>query len=293
MSGVIGRLNTKLAHIFWHWIGGWAAAHPDIVLSDPKRGGRRNISVSFPREFDIDGKRLVVDLQNQRQYKRWRGLSGRLEAGLRGEETVTGWLVRHLRADSVLYDIGANVGNITGLAGLLQPEARILSFEPEPNSFLQICRLIRDNGLNAMPYPLAISNRVSVDTFNVNIAFEAALSNHQFGRAVINTGTPMNTAFSLGAASFSVDTLVFDHGLPRPTLVKIDVDGIEPDVIAGMERTLADGSIESLVTEVTGEENAHKIVATLEGHGYRCSHGIPAGLGNHSYDIIFDRDAGT
>ena len=108
-----------------------------------------------------------------------------------------------------------------------------------------------------------------------------------------SNGEAVTRVARVGVAVFSVDSLVYDHGLPAPTLVKIDVDGIEPDVIAGMERTLAEGSIQSLVTEVTGEENARDMTAALEAHGYRCSHGIPAGLGNHSCDIIFDRDAGT
>lgn len=269
----IGALKSSLAKRALRHILRWASGHPEICLHNPKAGERPEVRLGLPHQVQLEGLALFLEIENMRHYKRWRTARRALEQVRRGEFRPLdpiGWLVKHAGENDVLYDVGANVGIFTTLACAVAPGIRVLSFEPEPNSFLQLCRLIRRNGLNAIPYPLAISDGILVDRFFVNRNFEAGLSQHQFGRTVDFAGNDFVPDFAFGAAAFPVDVLVQDHGLPAPTIVKIDVDGLEPRVIAGMEKVIDAGTIHTLIVEVCDAETGRKLVDHLGGKRYRC-----------------------
>jgi FkbM family methyltransferase len=285
----VSRIRSRLAHRLWWRLEAWAPHHPDVVLHDP-RAGSRQVQVNIPARFSVAGRTIEVPVQNMRQYKRWRSAAAAFCTADPAPEQLSDvyrWLKENLADDSVLYDVGANIGIISIVAGLLRPQARILSFEPEPNSYLQLCRTIIRNRINATPYPIAISARSRIGEFFVNRAFDAALSNHQLDRQTINTGESFVPAARVGAPVYALDSLVYDFGLPAPTLVKVDVDGIDPEVIEGMDRLLADHRVRGLITEATGEANVARIAAILERHGYVCVQGPPAGLGNHPCDLVY------
>jgi FkbM family methyltransferase len=269
----IGAIKSRFAARALHRVLRWASAHPDTCLHDPKAGEKPEVRLGLPYRVQLGRLELSVEIENMRQYKRWRAAGMALEAARRGEsgrlDPVT-WLVLHAGRDDVLYDIGANIGIFTTLASAVAPGIQVLSFEPEPNSFLQLCRMIRRNAVNATPYPFALSDRIAVDRFFVNRNFEAALSQHQFGRTVDYAGNPFTPDFAFGTVAFPVDVLVQEHGLQAPTIVKIDVDGLEPQVIAGMDKTIETGTIHTLIVEVCHAETGRQLVEHMRAKGYRC-----------------------
>lgn len=290
---VVQRLNGLLARRLWQQMQGWAPRHPDVVLHDPK-AETRPVGISVPFRFTVAGREIEVSLQNMRQYKRWRAAAQAFNDGTAARppeamQPIHRWLQERLTNTSIFYDIGANIGIITAIASVLRPSAQIFSFEPEPNSFLQLCRMIGQNRMNAIAYPFALSNWSRLGTFHVNRAFEPGLSNHQLDRTVINTGESFTPAAQLGTAVFTVDSLVYDYGLPAPTLIKVDVDGIEPQVVDGMSRLLTDQYLKSVMTEATGEANVARITDVMRRNGFACIEGPPQNLGDNPCDLIFVR----
>src|SRR5690606_10864353 len=55
-------------------------------------------------------------------------------------------------------------------------------------------------------------------------------------------------SFTQTVLAFALDDLVRDFGVPAPRYIKLDVDGTEPDILAGARDTLA--GVESLLMEV-------------------------------------------
>lgn len=290
MISLLG-LKSRLALSGWKRILGWAAGHPEICLHNPKDGLVPDARVTIPFEFELGGRKMIIELENMRQYKRWKGAAEAItRAQAEGIQLdPVAWLVKAISPEDVLYDIGANIGTITAIAAVTQPRMKIFSFEPEPNSFLQLCRMVRRNNIQALPYPFAISDRVLVDRFFINRNFEAALSQHQFGRTIDGHGKEFRSAFSFGAAAFSLDELVFVHRLPMPTVLKIDVDGIESKVIAGASQILASGRVHTIVVEVANFEEGEALTDLLSTYQYKCDVPRASYPTEGSFDLAFVR----
>ena len=75
--------------------------------------------------------------------------------------------------------------------------------------------------------------------------------------------------------AFEVERITLDdaetHVPGRIRLVKIDVEGMEPDVIAGLTRMLAAGRVDALLVEVCGDamEQPEIVLAPLRAAGFR------------------------
>jgi FkbM family methyltransferase len=134
----------------------------------------------------------------------------------------------------VLWDIGANIGAITIPFLCRNPSARAVCFEPSPEV---TGRLIGNLALNP-----SATNRATVVT-----------SPLASGDGVIKFYTSSETfnsgAGGLGSSHNRCVTPIFVHGvrgdtaiatwnLPIPTVIKIDVEGFELEVLQGMHHTL-------------------------------------------------------
>jgi FkbM family methyltransferase len=136
---------------------------------------------------------------------------------------------------SVVLDIGANFGLYTALcASIVKTHGRLYAFEGNPRVFESLQRTIVANDLY----------------FNPNIAAANLLISDKSGRGLLHYsanlpsgGTMSDVALSGGARrTVEVDMTTIDDFLPPDLpvdLVKIDVEGHEPRVLRGMERTIA------------------------------------------------------
>ena len=147
------------------------------------------------------------------------------------EPLVQAALQEHLGPGDVFYDIGAAVGFFTVLgARLVGPGGRVCAFEPLP--------------ANAA----ALRHNVALNGFDQVAVIEAAVG-RSAGTAVLElsaepTWARLASPASAGAERsttvrvVSVDELLASGELPPPTLVKIDVEGAELEVIGGMTAAL-------------------------------------------------------
>ena len=129
-----------------------------------------------------------------------------------------------------LLDVGAFHG---WYSVLLAPRAgardRFVSFEPDPEAVDSLRATVRDLGRIFPSLELLVVTEPVGDGNAVGVQHPAGDGGHpRFGPATDGGGTRSRT----------VDTYVADHGL-RPRLVKVDVEGAELAVLAGMGETLA------------------------------------------------------
>lgn len=125
-------------------------------------------------------------------------------------------------------DVGANVGLYSLLlAGLVDRNGSVLSFEPEPNLFATLCEnCVSNNAANIIPFQCALGRANGFASFH---------------RSAFNSGDNRLGGASVGYDALKVKVARFDDLQPesKPDFVKIDVQGHELAALAGMERSLS------------------------------------------------------
>ena len=110
-----------------------------------------------------------------------------------------------------------------------------------------------------------------------------------FGRKENHKG-PMTPEFSQIMISFTIDDLVYKHGMPAPNFVKLDVDGLEYEILKGARKTLSSSKFTSLIMESCVMFSMSDVSAYLEDCGLRqiCEINYPERNGLTT-DYIFSR----
>ncbi len=146
---------------------------------------------------------------------------------------VAGAFVSSLPAESVVVDIGANVGILTLEYARRLPKSRVYAIEPTRYAF---SKLQRNVALNPeLAQRISIHQMFCTDRDNHatpsavysswNVGDKATKEDHQ-----VHGGHLKSTD---GASSVTLDAFCRAQGLNRLDLIKIDTDGYEMDVLAG------------------------------------------------------------
>jgi FkbM family methyltransferase len=262
--------NGENAHVTvrppeW-WRNLVAAVAPDGLLWELHAAGQGRTSV-FHNETDV----ATVELEGRRarfrapnEMTRWRA-----QTLYTKEPSTIEWL-RSIPAGAVLADIGANVGMYSVFAALAR-EARVYAFEPEAENYALLNANIRLNGVGerVLAFCAALSDRAGIDKLYLSEAL-AGGSCHSLGAEVGFDLKPRRAAFTQGAIALRFDDLVDQGAVPVPAFVKIDVDGFEHKVLRGMEETLRNTQVRSLIVELNPALAEHvEITGFLEGLGFR------------------------
>ena len=134
------------------------------------------------------------------------------------------------RYDSVAIDVGANVGHhALFLSGIFK---RVIAFEPYPDVMASLSAKARANpqrGIEIYPVGLDFTDR-TLDYF------EPATLNTASGSFI--AGSQWNTSCGIPLQLRGGDEFLAGIGAGRPMLIKIDVEGYEPQVLKGLAFTL-------------------------------------------------------
>ena len=172
--------------------------------------------------------------------------------------------------DDVLVDCGANVGMYSIWAAATRG-ARVYAFEPEAQNYAILNRNIMMNGLadRVTAYCVGLSDKAGLSTLHLS-DLQPGGSCHAMGEAIDYKHEPMQAAYRQGYIAATLDELVGAGAIPAPDRIKIDVDGIEPQVIAGARNTLADPAVKSLLIETNQNLKDHMaMVRELTAMGFR------------------------
>lgn len=187
------------------------------------------------------------------------------------EEGTIKWLRDVVRPGDTFCDIGANIGLYSVVAGGLVGEAgQILSFEPHPANVLGLMQNIELNGLTGRTKVISAALGDSNGFFDFNIReVTAGSSMSQLGRTVDGNDKPFVPVLRECKASFTLDSLVAGGTVRTPDVIKIDVDGNELLVLAGMKGVLgSDARPRSVQVEVNHRYEA-ELEDFMQSHGYR------------------------
>jgi len=142
-----------------------------------------------------------------------------------------------MRADSVFVDVGANIGFHSLHIASRNPGARCHAFEPHPDIFRQLTRNAHLSGLKNMTlhhYALAEAHRDGVFYLQDATAYNRGLSSSMQQSDLKDKwrATPMRFE--------ALDDVLSQTDRSAVSLIKIDTQGSERDVLAGAQRVLAD-----------------------------------------------------
>jgi len=181
------------------------------------------------------GLRIMVDIRD------WCGITYIEPQAI--EPVTTAYLLDHLRPGDVFADIGANVGYMSFLAArCVGTGGAVWSFEPNPRLVLMIRESVRRNQFEGRVNPVAVALAeadepgrpfyVSDEPINSGLSSLTPDAAHQsLGR--------MSMCNPIRVPVTTLDTFAADQRIERFDAVKIDVEGAEHLVVAGMRGLLA------------------------------------------------------
>lgn len=208
-------------------------------------------------QHEIEGTSVEFETKTRAEFVRFENLMD--------EAPVIKDLLSQLRSDDVFFDIGANVGMYTCFVAAVLSRDRVFAFEPHPANVSGLASNLELNGLSAQIQQCALSTQDG--------EVDLAVSNSEVG-----VGTHSATADPDGETvtvpSRRGDTLVQEGEIRQPSVVKIDVEGAEYDVIQGLRETLSDDRCRLVYCEVhpgrnaASKDSSQDIQSILRGLGF-------------------------
>jgi FkbM family methyltransferase len=193
----------------------------------------------------------------------------RVESLFEKEPSTIEWIAGFAPGE-VLVDVGANVGMYTIWSAITRG-VRVFAFEPESQNYALLNRNILANRLDGRvrAFCVALSDRSGLGELHIS-QFLVGGSCHSLDQPVDFKHEPMQPAYTQGCVSATLDELVAAGTVDAPDHVKIDVDGFEPQVIEGAQKTVRDGKVRSVLIEINQNLADHMaLVRRMQDWGYR------------------------
>jgi len=234
------------------------------IYSHPLNKGRRLKAVFRFIKWQILSRSfrhpILLPFTDKTEYLCWNGLTGltgNYYYGLMEMEEMA-FVLHYLDKNDTFYDIGANVGAYSILAGL-HVGCRTISFEPHPLTFSYLQRNI---SLGQITDNFTLLN-IGLGSKEGSIKFTSDLDtvNH------IATNESDNV--------IDVQITVLDKlMLPPPSVMKIDVEGFEWEVLNGGKLILGDSRLQAIIIELNGSGkrygfNDEDIDNLLKSYGFK------------------------
>lgn len=219
-------------------------------------------------------RRTVMPLQSSLEVRTTRGF--RMELDIRDdmqwgiylrrtwEEQESKVLERALKRADVLFDVGANVGYFSLVGSrAVGPSGQVIAFEPLGRNRERLRRNLALNGIsNVRVVEYGLADREAAVT--------AAVPGHEFGMASVRAISAPSHQEEIPLRRG--DDLVAELSLPRPDVIKLDIEGAEFQALAGMPRVLQGARV--VLVEITPpylEElgaSADAVRSLLQQHGF-------------------------
>lgn len=150
-------------------------------------------------------------------------------------QMISGMVKQGINPKTVI-DIGANVGQFAIASANLFKDAQIYAFEPVPDTNRQLCQNIAKSP-NIKSYAIALGNEEGEVVFNVN--------SHSHSSSILPLAAAHTEAFpdakevqKITVKVTTLDRVFADIKFTSPTLLKIDAQGYEGNILKGATETL-------------------------------------------------------
>jgi FkbM family methyltransferase len=165
-----------------------------------------------------------------------------------------------LGSDGVFWDVGANCGLHSLTVKHLRPEVTVIAFEPVPFMAARIMINAELNGLQIDVMALALGSASGYSKIAIKLR----------GNSGLSSLSPWPELFYEANATCRVergDALVDSGSVPPPTVIKVDVEGYEPHVFAGLGALLRTEQLRAVVFESDGA-HLEQIRALMVANGF-------------------------
>ncbi|MFK7804646.1 MAG: FkbM family methyltransferase [Anaerolineae bacterium] len=159
-------------------------------------------------------------------------------------------------------DVGANIGLHTLAAGFAATNLnqKRIAFEPEPTIFQQLQQNCADNQIEVEFHPIGISDKPG------ELTLYRTTNDNAGGHSFVHRE---NTAPSGAVEVKTLDAVLEEADRKRPTLIKIDVEGFEVQVLRGGRSWLSELENAVVLVEITPElEVENELLAELDEAGF-------------------------
>lgn len=144
-------------------------------------------------------------------------------------------------------DVGAHIGDSSLLAASKIKTGKVIACEPTPEIFQELVANIKLNNFEQLIHPVrkAISNKTGTAFFALESSSEVNhLSTQQKGKKGIKVETT------------TIDSIAKEYSLKDISLLKIDVEGLEFEVIQGAQKSLQLKKVQKVLFEVNPTVNS-------------------------------------
>lgn len=229
---------------------------------------------SSDAEFDLS---VPGNAKVALRYRETLGLSSLLYGTF--EQAELSFVTRYLQPGELAMDIGANVGIFSVVMGkAVGPSGRVFAFEPVPSNCSRLGGNLEKNGLdNVEVFPIALG--AAPGELMLRMAKDAAY--HSLGE--VERGFRDNAEMLVQVRD--LDGVWEDLERPTITLVKMDVEGAEVDVLAGSKHFLT-ACRPLLLIEANTVEYLNALKGKLEPLGYRHHHPDSFVVHNHIFYCV-------
>ncbi len=201
-----------------------------------------------------DGTRLELDLGDRTQALAY--------LTRRYCERLIRKIIGGLPPGGLFFDVGANVGLVTFQVAHRRPDVRIVAFEPNPAA---VAGWERNMRLSASQL-ITLSATAVTDRVGITVGFEAPSTD-------LGAGLVTAVGGEIEVPATTLDDYCSSRSIDRIDVVKIDVEGSEPEALDGARVLLASGVIRLLIVELNDGHFARRggsrqaLVQWLADHG--------------------------
>jgi len=214
-------------------------------------------------KIKLDDITIIFGVDNYRDFQRAITIKFK-------EEGTFKFITKNVKPNDVFLDVGANIGVYSILAAAkLGLAGKVVSIEPHSINFSSLLKNIALNNKSATIYPLniALTSKRSFQPFNY-YQLDSGSTGSQLGKSGYDNFHFREKVTEIKFAT-SIDELVDTDIIPVPTLIKIDVDGLEYQIVQGMVSLLKSEKRPRLVQIEINLEYKNEIIGLMSECGYK------------------------
>lgn len=215
------------------------------MVSEILRHLKFNLRKVVGFEKSISGQHAKFDVKDISEYLRLHNF--------RGEEKIIQRIIENTEENDIFYDVGANIGTHSCLVGGVSEN--VIAFEPHPENISQLQRNLKINSINSKIISIALSNGKEI--------MELSTSGDGAG---VGTHSLIGSGGGIKVPTDSLDDILTENDIPKPDVMKMDIEGAEVMALEGMEDSLS--NIRYILIEIHENVDKESVIKKLEVSGF-------------------------